>query len=93
MIKQGTILFALPGNEEPTEKLAMYLKIEKGVSVIREFPDGETYIQLQSDVKDKRVILVCSLVQPDKKLLPLYFLSKTAKDLGAESICLVTWLI
>lgn len=89
MKKQGTILFALPGNEELTEKLALHLNVEKGVSVIRQFPDGETYVQIQSDVKNKRVILVCTLHQPDNKLLPLYFLSKTAKDLGAESICLV----
>jgi len=89
MKKQGTILFALPGNEELTEKLVMHLNVEKGVSVIRQFPDGETYAQIQSDVKNKRVILVCTLHEPDNKLLPLYFLSKTAKDLGAESICLV----
>lgn len=89
MKKEGTILFALPGNEEITEKLALHLNLEKGVSVIRQFPDGETYVQIQSDIKHKRLILVCTLHQPDNKLLPLYFLSKTAKDLGAESICLV----
>jgi len=89
MKQQGTILFALPGNEELTNKLVMHLHVEKGVSVIRQFPDGETYVQIQSDVKNKRVILVCTLHQPDNKVLPLYFLSKTAKDLGAECICLV----
>lgn len=89
MKKEGTILFALPGNEEITEKLALHLNLEKGVSVIRQFPDGETYVQIQSDIKHKRLILVCTLHQPDNKLLQLYFLSKTAKDLGAESICLV----
>lgn len=89
MIKQETILFALPGNEELTEKLAMHLNAEKGAAVIRQFPDGETYVQIHSDVKNKRVVLVCTLHLPNDKLLPLYFLSKTAKDLGAESICLV----
>lgn len=89
MKKQGTILFALPGNEEITKKLALHLNIEKGVSVISQFPDGETYVKIQSDIKNKRVILVCTLHQPDNKLLPLYFLSKTARDLGAKSICIV----
>lgn len=89
MKKQEPILFALPGNEEFTEKLVRHLNAEQGISVIRQFPDGETYVQIQSDIKNKRVILVCTLHQPDDKLLPLYFLSKTAKDLGAESICLV----
>lgn len=89
MKKQGTVLFALPGNEELTVKLAMHLNAETGAAVIRQFPDGETYVQINSDVKDKRVVLVCTLHLPNDKLLPLYFLSKTAKDLGAESICLV----
>jgi ribose-phosphate pyrophosphokinase len=37
-------------------------------------------------VKDKKVFLVCTLNQPDTKLLPLYFLAKTAKEFGAKSI-------
>jgi ribose-phosphate pyrophosphokinase len=37
-------------------------------------------------VKDKKVFLVCTL-NLDTKLLPLYFLAKTAKEFGAKSIC------
>jgi len=84
-----TILFALPGNEELTSKLAEHLKAETGETTIRQFPDGETLVQIISDVKGKRVALVCTLHQPDSKLLPLYFLSKTAKDLGADCTCLI----
>lgn len=84
-----TIFFALPGNEDITNKLAKKTKCEIGEVNIRQFPDGETYVQLKSDVKEKRIILVCSLHRPDEKLLPLYFLAKTAKDLGAESTCLI----
>lgn len=84
-----TILFALPGNEELTSKLAQKLKAETGESTIRQFPDGETYVRIQSDVKGKKVVLVCTLHQPDNKLLPLYFLSKTAMDLGADCTCLI----
>jgi ribose-phosphate pyrophosphokinase len=40
-------------------------------------------------MKDKKVFLVCTLDQPDTKLLPLYFLAKTAKEFGAKSICLI----
>ena len=84
-----TILFALPGNEELTSKLAKHLQAEIGITTIRQFPDGETYVQIKSDVKGKKVVLVCTLSQPDSKLLPLYFLSKTAKDLGADCTCLI----
>ena len=83
------IIFALPGNEQLTEKLAAQLNAEIGETNIRQFPDGETYVQIKSDVKDKKVILVCTLHQPDDKLLPLYFLSKTAIDLGAKCTCLI----
>jgi len=83
------IVFALPGNEDLTEKIAGHLKAEKGEATIRQFPDGESYVQIHSNVKDKCVVMVCTLHEPDIKLLPLYFLSKTAKELGAVCTCLV----
>jgi len=84
-----SIVFALPGNEEFAGKIAGRLNAEIGEATIRQFPDGETYIQIKSDVKGKRVILICTLHEPDNKLLPLYFLSKTSKDLGADCTCLI----
>lgn len=83
------IIFALPGNEDLSDKLAIHLKAEKGKATIRQFPDGESYVQIHSDVKEKCVVLVCTLHQPDAKMLPLYFLSNTAKALGAVCTCLV----
>lgn len=83
------IYFALPGNEDLTEILIQKEKAEKGIVEIRSFPDGETYVRIVSDVKDKKVFLVCTLHLPDSKLLPLYFLAKTAKEFGAKSICLI----
>ncbi len=83
------IYFALPGNEKICSILIQKEKAEKGVVEIRQFPDGETYVRILSDVRNKKVMLVCSLNHPDSKLFPLYFLSKTAQDLGAKSICLI----
>ncbi len=83
------IIFALPGNEDLSDKLSFHLKAEKGEATIRQFPDGESYVQIHSDVKGKCVVLVCTLHQPDAKMLPLYFLSNTAKALGAVCTCLV----
>jgi hypothetical protein len=45
---------------------------EKGIVEIRSFPDGETYVRIVSD-EEIKVFLVCTLDQPDTKLLPLYF--------------------
>jgi len=83
------IFFSLPGNEELTQSLAQKCHSEIGQTIIRRFPDGETYINIESDVKGKQVILVCTLNHPDEKVVPLYYLSQTAKELGAKSICLV----
>ena len=83
------IYFALPGNEALTAILIQKEKAEKGIVEIRSFPDGESYIRIVSDVKDKKVFLVCTLNHPDPKILPIYFLAKTAKEYGAKSICLI----
>jgi len=83
------IVFALPGNEILATHISNFINAESGQMIIRNFPDGETYVRVLSKVKNKKIILVCTLVYPDQKLLPLFFLSKTLKDLGAASITLV----
>lgn len=84
-----TILFAFSGNEFLAASLAQKLAVEQGKAIIRHFPDGETYIRILSNVKNKKVVLVCSLDRPDSKLLPLYFFGQTARDLGARCICVI----
>ncbi|MCL9684965.1 ribose-phosphate pyrophosphokinase [Legionella maioricensis] len=84
-----TIIFSLPGNIKLTQALANKLAIEMGKAEIREFPDGESYIRVDSDVKNKTVILVCTLDHPNSKILPLLFMARTLNDLGAKRICLI----
>jgi ribose-phosphate pyrophosphokinase len=83
------LLFALPGNEKLAASLANLLHAEQGDVTIRQFPDGETYVKLNTGVHGRDLLLICTLNQPDIKLLPLYFVAKTAKELGAASITLV----
>ncbi len=83
------IVFALPGNELIADRLTSLLSAESGLSVIRHFPDGESYVQVKSTVINRDIILVCTLDRPDDKLLPLYFLSKTLKEFGATKITLI----
>jgi ribose-phosphate pyrophosphokinase len=52
------------------------------------FPDGETYVRIVSDVKDKKVFLVCTLIS-DTKLLPLYFLRRPQKNLEPKAFALL----
>lgn len=83
------IVFALPGNELLAKSIAKAVHADLGESVIRQFPDGETYVRVLSDVTDRKTILVCTMAYPDEKLLPLYFLSKTLKSLRADCTCFV----
>ena len=85
----NTIIFALPGNIKLATNLAKKLDASVGKITIRNFPDEESYIRIHDDVTGKKVVLVCSLHQPNAKLLPLYFLSNAAKNLGAKCTCLV----
>lgn len=84
------IIFALPGNESITNNIAHELHLPVGEMILRSFPDEETYVRVLSNVSSKNVILVSTLYQPDSKLLPLYFLAKLLKDLGAARITLVS---
>jgi ribose-phosphate pyrophosphokinase len=83
------LLFALPGNEELAQKLALNPGLEIGELLVHKFPDGESLVQLKTDVAGREIILICTLNQPDDKLLPLYFLAKELKALKATKVTLV----
>ena len=83
-----SVFFSLPGNEMLTEKLSRKLNADIGKCIVREFPDGETYIRILTDVKNKDVVLVCTLHKPNEKIIPIYFLSQTLKKLGVKKVCL-----
>lgn len=54
------------------------------------FPDGESYVQLPSDIKGKTVVLIQTTApEPDRKIMQLLFMARTAQDLGAERIIVV----
>jgi ribose-phosphate pyrophosphokinase len=81
-------LFFLPGNEIFAKKLLSHPHFEAGEVVFRRFPDQESYVRLLSDVRGRRVVLLCTLHEPDEKLMMLYVFSKLAKQMGAKSVIL-----
>lgn len=85
-----TILFAYPDNTILAHALANELSVEMGEMMLREFPDGESYVRIDSDVKDKTALLICSLDHPNSKLLPLLFMARTIKELGAKNVVLIS---
>ncbi len=84
------LLLSMPGNEDMTSLLAKALGWEIGVLTARRFPDGESYIRYQTPVVGREVALVCTLVHPDEKLIALYLAAKTAREIGATRIGLVS---
>ena len=79
-----SLLFTYPDNEEQAVLLAKEAGYELGAIDIHHFPDGESLVQLETDVKDRDVILFCSLNQPDSKAMTIMFFAQTAKELGAN---------
>lgn len=84
------IIFSLPPNSQLANTLADKLQMEMGLAEILDFPDGETYIRIDSNVKNKTIILVYCLDHPNNKILPFLYMTKTLKELGAKKIHLIS---
>jgi ribose-phosphate pyrophosphokinase len=84
------LLFPLPGNERLAAGLAPFLRAEVGALTVRRFPDGESYVRLETAAGGRDVVLVCTLDRPDDKILPLVFVAAAAAELGARRVGLIT---
>jgi ribose-phosphate pyrophosphokinase len=84
------IFFPLSERDEGTvDALLSHMDGERGELELDRFPDQERYLRVHSDVEGKSVVIVHTLIHPDEHFLTLYFLSRTAKDLGAERVDLL----
>jgi len=83
------MLLAYPGDEALGAGLRAGLPAEPVAFEMRRFPDGETYLRIDSNVQGRQVVLVCTLREPDVKLLPLLFMADTLRGLGARGVGLV----
>jgi len=84
-----TLYIPLPGNAAMASELAQLTGGELGALVVRRFPDEETYVRIETEVRGKHVDLVCTLARPDPQLTGLLFAAATARELGAESVGLI----
>ena len=76
-----------PASKELGEAIARQLGVEAHPVDHRLFPDGESYIRLTADVKDETVVLVQTTApDPDRKLVQLLVMARTAKDFGARRV-------
>ncbi len=83
------LLLPFPGNAGLADTLAGRVDAEVGKLTVRRFPDGESYVRIESPVEGRTVLLCCTLDRPDDKIMPLLFLAKAARELGAEKVVLI----
>ncbi len=83
------LLVALPGNLELATALAERLQTDIASALIRQFPDGESYLRYDTDLSGRDVLLVCTLNQPDALAMRLMFAAEAARELGAASVALI----
>ncbi|MCX8189249.1 MAG: ribose-phosphate pyrophosphokinase [Nitrososphaeria archaeon] len=76
-------LLAGPSSINFARSMARQIECEIVDFEFKEFPDGENYFRIISDVKGKNVLIVQSLYPPvDHHLVQLLFLSKKVTELG-----------
>lgn len=83
------LVLASGGSESLGRHLAEALGLPLGAVESRHFPDGETYLRLDTDCRGRHVLIAGTLDRPDPKLLPLVFLAEAARADGAARVGLV----
>lgn len=83
------LILDLFNSQQITSTLKKIIKTEAVDIILKKFPDGETYLRINSVVKNHDVIIVANLNQPDEKILSLIFIAETLREQGAKKIGLI----
>jgi ribose-phosphate pyrophosphokinase len=83
------LFLVMPGNEATAAAIARHLGADIATPNTRTFPDGETYLRIDADLRGRSVAIVETLSHPDAKFLPLIFAAETVRDLGAGKVGLI----
>ncbi len=82
------LILALPKQQALAAALAETVPGEIGALTARRFPDGESYVRLDTPCDGRDVVLAASLSPPDPLVVPLMFAARGARDLGARRVVL-----
>ena len=83
------IIFAFPSYEKMAQDLSSKTGFTLGDATFHKFPEGESYVKINSDVKNQKVILLCGLENADAKIMAIMFFAKVVKEFGTLEIGLV----
>ena len=79
-----------PASQELGKKVAKLLNTKAVNVIFKRFPDGESYVRLEGDLKDEDVAIVQTTSPPqDTNLFQLFLMADTARELGAKNISAV----
>jgi ribose-phosphate pyrophosphokinase len=79
-----------PASTELGEKISEYLGVDSFPVNYRLFPDGESYIRIEPNIKEKTVVIVQTTApNGDRKLVQLLMIASTARDYGAKRVIAV----
>ncbi len=71
-------------------KVARLLNSEVAAVSFKDFPDGETYVRIDADLKGRDVLLIQSTYNPqDKNLIQLFLLIDAVKQMNPEKLRVV----
>lgn len=83
------LIFDFPTPSSLGQKVRAQMGAEEGKVLVRSFPDGETYLRVESPVKGREVIINASLVHPNDWILNLLFLANALRAQGAKRVGLL----
>jgi ribose-phosphate pyrophosphokinase len=83
------VVLPFPGQEVFGAALATRLGARAGELHWRRFPDGESLVGVDTQVRGEPVAILASLRGPDEMALPLRFAAATLREFGASSVGLV----
>ncbi|UCE58065.1 MAG: ribose-phosphate diphosphokinase [Candidatus Bathyarchaeota archaeon] len=79
-----------PASQQLGQRIADVLKAGIVSVIFKTFPDGESYLRLDGDVKDEEVVIVQTTGPPqDTHIMQLFLMIDAAKGLGAEIVIAV----
>ena len=83
------VLLPFPLQRTLADGMAPLLGARAGRLDWRHFPDGESLVAIEQNLRGFDVALVASLRNPDALALPLRFAAATAREFGARSVGLI----
>jgi len=89
-IASQKILLSGKSNQALAKKIAKELGVSLGKAEVKQFSDGETYVHIAEDLKDKQVYIIQSgSFPPDHNLMELLLLVHAAKALQPKRVVVV----